>query len=654
MGRLASVGEHEGDMRVEKEIRDNLDWFVPAQMHDDIDEQRRAHLLVFFSFSIAAFGTFFSWFLTQDGGVARAALGSVYVGTVLMWLNPFLLRQYKSTRFCGLLTVVTMQSAMTVSALAGAGIEDASLWWLLLTPVLAGFLLGGRLAVGFGFAVFSEYWIIFSLDEKGVLSDVINDEPGLWIAICASSAVLVLTLLTWGYERARAQGRRQLDQKLGELESANQALEVLRAQEKGRRELAENRDAEKSHFLKTMGKNAFAQGEALEDASAALTQMHQSLADIADNVTELRSAASASEGAASAVTAGSDAMARNTSEMASAANNVATAIEVLAKSMHGVNIDVGALDQVAQRAVSEMREMNESALQVETRAESAVLLSEQARNDAERGSDAVLHALEGINTLHQSSSVVSEAIEALTGGVGQIGQVLQVIDEVVSQTQLLALNASIIGSQAGENGRGFMVVAAEIKKLSERTNESTSAIGRQIRALTLDADRARNAMTQGDEAVRRTLALSETARSALSTIANSAQMSCETVSDIAEATSEQGARARRMGEAMTQVAATLREVAAEVATHSRGTERVFATTKQMRSLSDEVAMASDDQAQGGQKIETAVTRIHDMVRMIGNAHAEQTRGSDLILRSIEAIHQRQIAQLASIDEMKAD
>ncbi len=638
---------------LKERINAGVEACLPARLRDDDDERRRAQLILFFSIVVGAFGLFFTIFFTvTDSNTTQAAYFSVALGTAVSLSNPFILKRTGHPQLSGLLLVLTLHVVMTIAPLSGLGIDDPSVWWLMPVPILAGFLLGGRAALGFGFAVFIELWVIFAVDD--VPYGEAADTPQFWIALTGSTAALLLTVLAWGYERARDRARSLLDDKLAELEAANTKLAAITATEQHRREAAEERDARKDEFLATMGATAASQGDALQDASSALTEMAQSLRDIAGNVESLREAAAASEGAISAVTAGGQSAARTSNEMASAANKVAAAIYNLTTSMRGVSADVTALNHAAQSAVGEMETMYHASAQVETRTQQARKLMEESQADATRGADAVIHALEGIGLIGDNVAVVKEAVDELHEGVHQIGQVLEVIDEVASQTQLLALNASILASQAGEHGRGFMVVASEIKKLSERTAESTEAIGARVCALSLGADRTRMAMIEGDAAVRTAVELSESARKALGTLATSAATSVDTVGVIAYATAEQGARARRMAESMSQVATTLAEVAREVEDQTRRSEAVLASAERMRVLGDQVAMASDDQAQGGESIERSVMRIHEMVRMLSNAHTEQTRGSELILRSIEAIHDRQVEQLRSISEMKDD
>ncbi|MDH4161020.1 MAG: methyl-accepting chemotaxis protein, partial [Actinomycetota bacterium] len=95
---------------------------------------------------------------------------------------------------------------------------------------------------------------------------------------------------------------------------------------------------------------------------------------------------------------------------------------------------------------------------------------------AEEGQEAVANAVAAIDAIAHRSQLVAERTAALAEKSGEIGRILEVIDELAKQTNLLALNAAIEAARAGEHGRGFAVVAAEVRKLSERAQTSTKQI----------------------------------------------------------------------------------------------------------------------------------------------------------------------------------
>ena len=112
--------------------------------------------------------------------------------------------------------------------------------------------------------------------------------------------------------------------------------------------------------------------------------------------------------------------------------------------------------------------------------------------EAATGVEALQKTLAGIDKIKDSSAVASSVIESLGRRILEVGNILNVIDEVAEQTNLLALNAAIIAAQAGEHGKGFAVVAEEIKDLADRTSSSTKEITELIGSI---QEESRNAVS---------------------------------------------------------------------------------------------------------------------------------------------------------------
>ncbi len=141
--------------------------------------------------------------------------------------------------------------------------------------------------------------------------------------------------------------------------------------------------------------------------------------------------------------------------------------------------------------------MDASIGQVETNANETARLSEQVSEDAQSGVESLQKTLSGIDRIKETSRTAAGVIESLGKRISDIGNILNVIDDVAEQTNLLALNAAIIAAQAGEHGKGFAVVAEEIKDLAERTGASTKEIAELIRSIQEESRNAVAVMNQG-------------------------------------------------------------------------------------------------------------------------------------------------------------
>src|SRR5205823_2264464 len=197
------------------------------------------------------------------------------------------------------------------------------------------------------------------------------------------------------------------------------------------------------------------------------------------------------------------------------------------------------------------------------------------------GAQAISHTIEGINKIKGSSEETVKIISNLGSKIGEIGNILNVIDDVAEQTNLLALNAAIIAAQAGEHGRGFAVVADEIKDLAERTGASTKEIAELIRAVQEESRNAVAAIARGERSVEAGVQLSQAAEGALSEIVTSAGKATEMVKAIAMATVEQSKGSKVVADAVDRIARTVQQVAAATAEQARGSEQIMRSTERM-------------------------------------------------------------------------
>jgi methyl-accepting chemotaxis protein len=299
----------------------------------------------------------------------------------------------------------------------------------------------------------------------------------------------------------------------------------------------------------------------------------------------------------------------------------------LASAASETNDAVGLLDGAGKRLAGAANEAFEHGGRVAT--------------EAERGYRALHQALEHIEQTRELAENARQRIDALGSRALGVGDVVRVIQEIAEKTNLLALNASIIAAQAGEHGRSFAVVAAEIKALAQRTGASTKQITEQIRGVQEESERATEAMAAGVASVAQGFNVALSAGDALGDIRLSARAAQKKVQTMMRAADEQSSAAGRvvdaaalLGERAGALVASVKEQALHRARLADGAQSLVETGARMAKLARE-------QLESGRAIIEIVTRLATDTQSF-------TRGQKDLRRHIDRIHTG-AAQLSGLE-----
>ena len=273
-----------------------------------------------------------------------------------------------------------------------------------------------------------------------------------------------------------------------------------------------------------------------------INRMGESVSSIINQVKE---AVAATASAANEISSSTEQMAAGAQEQSSQATEVAGAVEQMTKTIFETTKNTG----------------------------QATEASKNAGKSAKEGGHVVEETISGMNRIADVVRKSADTVQALGKSSDQIGEIVQVIDDIADQTNLLALNAAIEAARAGEQGRGFAVVADEVRKLAERTTKATKEIATMIKQIQKDTNGAVDSMQQGTKEVEAGKLLAEKAGTSLQEIIHGAEKVVDIVSQVAAASEEQSSAAEQI---------------------SKNIESISSVTTQSASGIQQIAHASED------------------------------------------------------------
>jgi methyl-accepting chemotaxis protein len=321
-------------------------------------------------------------------------------------------------------------------------------------------------------------------------------------------------------------------------------------------------------------------------------------------------------------------------------NEVSASIEQMGRSVREVRGSTEALGAAAEETSASMGEMAASLREVDASAEQTARLSRQVVESAEAGRGRLLEALSGMEAIRAATEAAERVVRTLGERTGEIGAVVDVIDEVADETNLLALNAAIIAAQAGEQGRAFSVVAEEIKDLAERVFSSTKEIAGLIRSVQAEGSAAIGAIERGAKSVAEGAALWAAAGSSWEAITQASRESEARMGSIVGAVREQSRASGHVVELMERVREGVEAIGRAAAEQERGTAVIARSAGTMREVAAQVRGTTEEQARGSGRIRESVEGVREAVERINQALQEQSAACRSAAEFLEAVWRR--------------
>ncbi|MBI3350954.1 MAG: HAMP domain-containing protein [Nitrospirae bacterium] len=378
----------------------------------------------------------------------------------------------------------------------------------------------------------------------------------------------------------------------------------------------------------------------------------RSLQEISDGISILLSASDTTSSSLLEMGASIGDISNQTEALSSAVDTTSASLIEMTSSIKEVSENVVRLSITAEKMADAVNAIDSSVKEVERIAKEAAQISEKVSSDAhELGVQAIVKTIEGMKKIKGTVEKTSHVIKRLGKSSEEIGKILTVINEVTKQTNLLALNAAILAAQAGEQGKGFTVVAEEIKKLADKTALSTNEISHLISNVQTETRDAVNSIQIGYESVEEGMRFSLAAGDAVGKILESSKTSALMARKIEEATGEQVKGICTVKGAVEEITSMSKEIVRATREQKKGGEQIMNATEKMRMVSKKVRLSTEEQVQGSRQITQAAENVNSKIQGMVKAIDEQKKWHDLAGASIVEIEKIAYSHFQMANEM---
>lgn len=289
------------------------------------------------------------------------------------------------------------------------------------------------------------------------------------------------------------------------------------------------------------------------------------------------------------VMATSTTLASSSQELTASLEGTKTAVNQVAQTSTEISHGAEQTSKNIEKAANTMKDLAQAMEQIQAGADQLANNSKEMGNVAEEGSRAVGKAVDKMNIINDSVVKSGEVIQELGVRSQKIGEIVEVITAIADQTNLLALNAAIEAARAGEQGRGFAVVADEVRKLAEQSQTAAKEIADIIQDMQNGTQKAVHTMESGIQEVAEGVNVVRDAGEVLEKIKAAAKEVADLVNNIAQIIKVQTGNSNEVAKAITEVAVIAEETSAGTQNAAAATEETLAAVEQLADSAENLA-----------------------------------------------------------------
>ncbi len=379
-------------------------------------------------------------------------------------------------------------------------------------------------------------------------------------------------------------------------------------------------------------------GQAFSEMTSNLHDLVGQVAESANNVgaasNQLASAAAQSAQATNQIAVTVQQVAKGTAQQSTSVNKTAASVEQLSRAINGVA--QGAQEQAAAvtRSAALTAQITTAIQQIAANAQAGAKGSAEQAQAARQGAKTVDETIKGMETINAKVGLSAEKVQEMGRRSDQIGTIVETIDDIASQTNLLALNAAIEAARAGEHGKGFAVVADEVRKLAEKSAAATKEIAGLIRGIQQTVGEAITAMNESAKEVGGGVKRAQESGQALADILRAAQHANKQAEEIA-------ATAQQVGAASNDLVGAMDSVSAVVEENTAATEEMAANSGEVTQAIENIASVSEENSAAVEEVSAAAEEM--------SAQVEEVTASAQSLAEMAQTLQTLVAQFTLAD-----
>lgn len=390
------------------------------------------------------------------------------------------------------------------------------------------------------------------------------------------------------------------------------------------------------------------EAKSVEETSRSIAEINASMHSVGENLQTLSNLSQSTSSSVMSMATSINQVSENADELAQFVEETAIAIEDMATTVRKVADSTEALAESAEKTARAMEAIDNSTRSIGESVNQTTMLADEVARTADSGSQLVGETATSVSKIKEAIDAATETITRLGRRSDQIGEVTHVINEIADRTHLLALNAAILAAQAGTQGRGFRIVADEIKELSERTSASTREIEEVIKAVREDVTETIERVAVGGQRADEGVDLASRAAALLAEIRDKTNSASDRIRAIADSTAIQAAESHTVLEAADLVRQQARGIERATSEQALTSRHIGERALHMSELTGQVRRATREQAKVSRSIAEAMEELTTAVEQIRAASDEQSAGADQVLRAVETIKEVVSRNQASI------